>query len=97
MNPAMAQDIQQINRVFEQEAAAKHTVDAWDRVYQECAILPPGAETVAGRENFNKFRRTAMETMGVQAAKLQTVEFEPPGDTDFEFGRELPPDHGLSM
>ena len=88
MNPAVAQDIQQTNRIFEQEVAAKRNIDALDRVYTANArILPPGGEMVTGRENIKNFWRTAIETMGVKAVKLQTVDFEPLGDAGFEIGR----------
>jgi ketosteroid isomerase-like protein len=86
MQPAAAHDIQKTNRVFEQEVAAKRNMDALDQVYTRNArILPPGAEMVSGRENIKAFWRTAIESMGVKAVKLQTVEFEP--ETGFEIGR----------
>ena len=88
MNPAVAQDIQKTNRIFEQEVAAKRNIDALDHVYtQNARILPPGAEMVSGRENIKTFWRTAIESMGVKAVKLRTVDFEPLGDTGFEIGR----------
>ena len=88
MHPAAAQDIQKTNRIFEQEVAAKRNVDALDQVYTENArILPPGAEMVSGRENIKHFWRGAIDAMGVKTVKLQTVEFEPLGDSAFEIGR----------
>ena len=88
MNPAVAQDIQKTNRIFEQEVAEKRNIDALDLVYtQNARILPPGAEMVSGRENIKNFWRTAIEAMGVKAVKLQTVQFERLGDAGFEIGR----------
>ena len=88
MNPAVAQDIQKTNRIFEQEVAAKRNIDALSQVYTRNArILPPGSEMITGLENIKNFWRSAIESMGVKAAKLQTVEFEPLGDTGFEIGR----------
>ena len=88
MNPAVAQDIQKTNRVFEQEVAAKRNIAALDHVYtQNARILPPGAEMVSGRENIKTFWRTAIESMGVKAVKLRTVDFQPLGDAGFEIGR----------
>jgi ketosteroid isomerase-like protein len=86
MNPALAQDIQKTNRVFEQEVAAKRNVAALDQVYTlNARILPPGAEMISGRENIKAFWRSAIESMGVTGVKLQTVDFEP--ETGFEIGR----------
>lgn len=86
MNPALAQDIQKTNRIFEQEVAAKRNVAALDQVYTlNARILPPGAEMISGRENIKAFWRSAIESMGVKAVKLQTVDFEP--ETGFEIGR----------
>ena len=86
MNPALAQDIQKTNRIFEQEVAAKRNIAALDQVYTlNARILPPGAEMISGRENIKTFWRTAIESMGVAGVKLQTVDFEP--ETGFEIGR----------
>ena len=88
MNPAVAQDIQKTNRIFEQDVVGKHDIDALDRVYTlDARILPPGAEMVSGRQNIKSFWRTAIATMGVKAVTLQTVDFETVGDKGFEIGR----------
>jgi ketosteroid isomerase-like protein len=87
MNAAIAQDIQKTNRIFEQ-VVAKRDINALDCVYtQNARILPPSAEMVSGRDNIKNFWRTAMDSMGVKAVKLQTIDFEPLGDTGFEVGR----------
>ena len=88
MNPAVAQDIQKTNRIFEQEVAAKRNIDALDHVYtQNARILPPGGEMISGRENIKNFWQSAMNTMGIKAIKLQTIDFEPLGEAGFEIGR----------
>lgn len=87
MSPASAQDIQATNHLFE-EIIAKRDFGALDRVYtKDARILPPGADMIAGRENIKSFWRSAVESMGVSSAKLETVEFTPSGDTGFEIGR----------
>jgi ketosteroid isomerase-like protein len=88
MTPAAAQDIQQTNRIFEQEVAAKRNIDALDQVYtRDARILPPGGEMIRGRENVKNFWRGAIESMGVKTVKLQTVDFERLGDAGLEIGR----------
>ncbi len=88
MNPVVAQDIQKTNRIFEQEVAAKRNIEALDQVYtKDARILPPGAEMITGLANIKNFWRSAIASMGVKAVKLQTVEFEPLGETGFEIGR----------
>lgn len=88
MSPASAQDIQKTNRLFEQEVVARRNVDALDDVYTEDArILPPGTEMVSGRANIKNFWRSAMDSMGVKAVQLRTVDFEAAGDKGFEIGR----------
>ncbi|MGD0437299.1 MAG: nuclear transport factor 2 family protein [Bryobacteraceae bacterium] len=87
MSPVIAQDIQPTNRLFEQ-IIAKRDFDALDRVYtKDARILPPGAPTISGRENIKSFWRSAVDSLGVSAGKLETVEFEATGDTGFEIGR----------
>ena len=88
MSPATAQDIQKANRIFEQDVVARRNIDALDHVYtQDARILPPGAEMVSGRANIKNFWKSAIDSMGVKAVKLQTVDFEPVGDKGFEIGR----------
>jgi ketosteroid isomerase-like protein len=88
MSPALAQDISRTNRIFEEEVAAKRNIAALDDVYTTGArILPPGAEMVSGRENIKNFWKAAIEGMNVAAVKLETVDFEPLGDTGIEIGR----------
>jgi ketosteroid isomerase-like protein len=87
VNPTLAHDIQKTNRVFE-ELVAHWNLDSLNQVYTRTArILPPGAEMISGRENIKNFWQTAMNTMGITAVKLQTIDFEPLGDAGFEIGR----------
>lgn len=88
MTPAAAQYVQKANRIFEWDVVARRNIDALDQVYTEDArILPPGAEMITGRANIKNFWRSAMESMGVKAVQLETVDFEPIGDKGFEIGR----------
>jgi ketosteroid isomerase-like protein len=88
MSPALQQDLQTTNRIFEQEVVAERNIDALDRVYTSSAtVLPPGGEMVTGRENIKGFWRTALEALGVTGVRLETVSFEPNGDTGYEIGR----------
>ena len=88
MNPTAAPDIQKTNRIFEEEVVGHRNVDALDRVYtQNARILPPGAEMISGRENIKNFWQSAMNTTGIKAVKLQTIDFEPLGEAGFEIGR----------
>jgi ketosteroid isomerase-like protein len=88
MNPTVAPDLQKTNRIFEEEVVGHRNVDALDRVYtQNARILPPGAEMISGRENIKNFWQSAMNTMGIKAVKLRTVDFEALGEAGFEIGR----------
>lgn len=87
MTPALAQDIQKTNRIFEQMAVSRD-IDALDQVYtRDARILPPGSEMISGLENIKNFWQAAIDSMGVKAVKLRTIDFEPLGDTGFEIGR----------
>ena len=87
MNPTVAHDIQKTNRIFE-ELVAHRNLDSLDQVYTRTArILPPGAEMISGRENIKDFWQTAINTMGITAGTLQTIDFEPLRDAGFEIGR----------
>ncbi len=88
MSPAAQQDLQTTNRIFEQEVVANRNIDALDRVYTSAAsVLPPGGEMVTGRENIKSFWRNALEALGVNSVRLETVSFETSGDTGYEIGR----------
>ncbi len=90
MSPATAQDIQAANRLFEQEVVAKRNYDALDNVYTaDARILPPGGEMMSGRENIKGFWKRVVEEVwaNVTSVTLETVDFEPQGDTGWEIGR----------
>ena len=76
------------NSIFETEVVQKRNVTALDRIYTSNArILPPGAEMISGRENIKNFWQGAIDSMGVKAATLETVDIDDLGDTAVEIGR----------
>jgi ketosteroid isomerase-like protein len=88
MNPTLAPDVQETNRVFEEEVVAHRNLEALDRVYtQNARVMPPGSEMILGLQNIKSFWQTAMNTMGLSAVKLQTIGFEPLGTAGVEIGR----------
>ena len=61
MSPATQQDISKTNRIFEQ-AVIDRNLQLLDGVYTaDARILPPGLETIAGRENIKQFWGAAIE------------------------------------
>ena len=79
---AIASVNQQFAELFRQGDAA-----AIAALYtSEARLLPPGAETMIGREAVEAFWRGAMK-MGIKDARLETVEIEPAGDMACEIGR----------
>ena len=88
MSPSMTHEVEATNRCFEQEVIGKHDMGALDRVYTSRArVMPPGAPMIEGRENIKAFWRSAMESLGLAAVKLETLDFQPLGDTGVEIGR----------
>jgi ketosteroid isomerase-like protein len=89
MSPSAILDaFKQTNRIFESEVVAGRNIDALDRVYTRNArILPPGSEMVSGRDNIKKFWQSAIDTLGVKAVTLETVDMDDLGDTAVEIGR----------
>lgn len=87
MSPAMQQEITKTNKTFE-EAVLNRNIDALDAVYTTSArILPPGGEMVSGRENIKAFWRDAIAGMNVGSVQLESLDFQPAGDTGYEIGR----------
>lgn len=81
-------DLAKTNRVFENDVIQKGDYGALQRVYTKNArALPPGAETVRGREGIQAFWKQAAAGMGIQSAKLSTVDLQVFGDTLVEEGR----------
>jgi ketosteroid isomerase-like protein len=88
MTPATAQDIQAANRLFEHEVVAKRNFEALDSVYtRDARILPPNGEMISGRESIKNFWKSALDALNITAVTLETVDFEPLGDTAWEIGR----------
>jgi ketosteroid isomerase-like protein len=89
MSPAIQQDIQKNNRVFEQAVIARD-LPALGAVYTSNArILPPGGEMISGRDNIQQFWGAAIEGMNVRAIQLETLDFEVAGETGYEIGRAI--------
>lgn len=81
-------DLAKTNRIFENDVIQKGDYGALQRVYTKNArALPPGAETVRGREGIQAFWKQATAGMGIQSAKLSTVDLQVFGDTLVEEGR----------
>jgi len=88
MSPATEAEIRQTNRIFEEEVVARRDVGALDRVYTaDATILPPGADTVTGRENIKQFWAAAIARLNVSSVQMETVSFDVAADTGFEIGR----------
>lgn len=81
-------DLAATNRIFENDVIDKGDFGALERVYTKNArALPPGAETVCGRDNIQAFWKQAVAGMGITAVKLSTVDVQTFGDTLIEEGR----------
>ena len=52
----------------------------------EARLLPPGAPMMTGREAIKAFWQGAIG-MGIKAARLETIQVEPAGNTACEIGR----------
>lgn len=85
--PALS-DLARTNRIFENDVIDKGDYGALEHVYtRDARALPPGAETVCGRENIQAFWKKAVEGMGITSAKLSTTDLQVFGDTLIEEGR----------
>jgi len=81
-------DLAKTNRIFEKDVSEKGDYSALERVYtKDARALPPGAETVHGRENIQAFWKQAVAAMGIKSAKLSTVDVQAFGDILIEEGR----------
>jgi len=81
-------ELEKTNRIFENDVIDKGDYGALEQVYTRNArVLPPGAETVRGRENIQAFWKQAVAGMGITAAKLSTVDLQVLGETLIEEGR----------
>ncbi|HSU58411.1 MAG TPA: DUF4440 domain-containing protein [Bryobacteraceae bacterium] len=81
-------ELAKTNRIFENDVIDRGDYGALEQVYTRNArVLPPGAETVRGRENIQAFWKQAVAGMGITAAKLSTVDLQVFGETLIEGGR----------
>ncbi len=76
------------NRRFEAHIARGDAAGAARAVYtRDCRIMPPGAETVRGREGAAQFWPAAIAQLGVTGVKLSSDDLQPLGDGAYEVGR----------
>ena len=76
------------NRKFEAAVAAGDAAGAARAVYtRDCRIMPPGSETVMGREAAEQFWPAAIAQLGVTRVELSSVDLQPLGDGAYEVGR----------
>jgi ketosteroid isomerase-like protein len=76
MSPTTIQEaLRATNQIFEEEVVRQRNFQALERVYTEDArILPPGAPMVSGREAIIGFWKSAIEGLGVETGRLESVE-----------------------
>ena len=78
--------IQEVNQQFI-NATSKADTQAMAAVYTEKGqVLPPGSETVTGKENIGKFWAATIEAFKLKSVDLKTLELEEHGDTAIETG-----------
>lgn len=76
------------NELFHTAVVGKRDLGQIDHVYTAGArLLPPGAEMITGREGIRAFWQQAIAGMGLQSARLTSVETHLLGDHVFEIGR----------
>src|SRR5689334_18366483 len=87
------------NERFNTEVVQNHHLNELDKVYTaDARILPPGADMIQGREAIKGFWQQAIQSMGVNSAKLTTVDAEMWGDGVLEIGRaELTLNNGQAL
>lgn len=56
---------------------------------RDATLMPPGGETVRGRENIAGFWSAAAPALGVERVQLSTVELLPAGDLVCQVGRAV--------
>jgi uncharacterized protein (TIGR02246 family) len=88
VSPDIKAHIDRLNRKFEVAFARGDAAGAAREVYtRDCRIMPPGAETVVGREAAEQFWPAAAAQLGATAVKLETVDLQALGDGVYEIGR----------
>lgn len=59
-------------------------------VYSEDAqLLPPGGETVQGRDKIAQWWKGAAPQMGIERVELSTVDLQPMGELAYQIGRAM--------
>lgn len=82
------QAIDATNRRFEAALGAGDPARAAREVYtRDAVVLPPGAPLMRGLESIEKFWTAAVQQLGIQGVRLETIELDAHGDTAHEIGR----------
>jgi uncharacterized protein (TIGR02246 family) len=85
---AIRRGIDEANRRFADAFNRGDAASVAQEVYaRDARVLPPGAETVQGRDNIAQFWAGAAQQMGIQRVQLSTAEVQPLGDGAYEIGR----------
>lgn len=85
---AVLRAMRQTNELFHTAVVAKGELQQIDHVYTVGArLLPPGAEMITGRDGIRAFWQQAIAGMGLQSARLTSVEAHMLGERVFEIGR----------
>lgn len=88
VSPDVRAHIERLNRKFEEMLARGDVAGAAREVYTRgCRIMPPGVETVVGRDAAAEFWPAAVAQLGARAVKLETVDLQALGDGVYEIGR----------
>lgn len=85
---SMQAGIERTNLLFGAEAIREGKIDAFDDIYTvDATILPPGAELIQGRDSIKRFWQQAIEGLGLQDAKLTSLDVQAAGEGAVEVGR----------
>jgi ketosteroid isomerase-like protein len=81
-------EMEQVNRIFEQEVIGNRNFSALERVYTpQARILPPGAEMLTGLDHIRNFWEQAVSSLNIESLTLSTLDMQVSGDTATEIGR----------
>ena len=79
--------MQQTNNLFSTAVIRGGKIDALDDVYTlDARVLPPGAAMIEGRAPIKQFWAQAIAGLGLEDARLTSVEIERSGDGVVEIG-----------
>jgi len=82
----MPDSIKQVTETFMQ-AAIQEVATSMASIYSEDGqVLPPGGETVTGKEAIAQFWTATIEAFNLKSVTLETLELEEHGDTAIETG-----------